>query len=43
MEYYKRNRWPAFIHRTAAGFVAAAIGGGAAYDLAKAIWATIFP
>ena len=43
MEYYKQRRWPSFVHRTVAGFVAAAIGGGAAYDLAKAIWSTLLP
>jgi len=43
MEYYKRSRWPAFIHRAVAGFLAAAISSGAAYDLAKAVWSTISP
>lgn len=43
MEYFKQNRWPAFIHRTAAGFVAATIAAGAIYDLVKAIYSEIFP
>lgn len=42
MEYYKRSRWPAFIHRAVAGFAAAAVGAGATYDLAKAMWSALF-
>lgn len=41
MEYYKRSRWPAFIHRSVVGFAVAAIFGGAVYDLAKAVISTL--
>lgn len=37
MEYYKRNRLGAYIHRSIAALLGLAIVGGAAYDLVKAI------
>lgn len=43
MEYYKRNRWPAFVHRGVAGFIAVTIAGTAIAGVASAIWSTFFP
>ena len=43
MEYYKRNRWPAFVHRGVAGFVAITIAGAAITDVASSIWSALFP
>jgi hypothetical protein len=43
MEYYKRNRWPAFVHRGVAGFVAVTIAGTAVAEVASTIWSAIFP
>jgi hypothetical protein len=43
MEYYKRSRWGAFIHRGFAAAAVAAVGGGATYDLVKAVIASLVP
>ena len=36
MEYYKRSRWSAYIHRTVAGLIGSTILLSAAYDISKA-------
>lgn len=42
MEYYKRSRWGAFIHRGIAGALGSAVVLGAAYDLVKATVLSLF-
>ena len=43
MEYYKRNRWGAFIHRGVAAAIGSAVVLGATYDAAKALFGWLFP
>ncbi|MCR8723078.1 hypothetical protein [Frigidibacter sp. ROC022] len=43
MEYYKRSRLGAFIHRSIATVVATGVGVSAAYDLVKAVFVSLLP
>ena len=43
MEYYKRSRLGAFIHRGVAAAIGSAVVLGATYDAAKAIFGWLFP
>jgi len=43
MEYYKRSRVGAFIHRAVAGAVLSTVALGATYDLAKSVFSALFP
>lgn len=42
MEYYKRNRWGAFIHRSTAVTLGSAVLLSAAYDATKALFGWLF-
>lgn len=42
MEYYKRHRWGAYVHRSVAGAIGAAIILGGIYDLVKTAFNSLF-